>query len=173
MQAIIAFLSVSSSVASAIPTRAPPKLSARAAFEWTALGDSYASGIGSGVPDEPKKCFRYSEAYPRVIQDTDSIIPDHGSRVLNNIVSSGASVGDIRAHQFADEDTTDTMYGSRPKFGNPNIATLSLGGNDIGLQYLIDSCIYNFYPTVYSCDEARKDASAVVADPMLVDGISS
>jgi lysophospholipase L1-like esterase len=173
LQAILAFLSVSSFVASAVPTRTSPKISARDAFEWTALGDSYASGIGAGVPLEAKRCFRYSEAYPQAIQEGDNILPDHGSRVLNNVVCSGASTGDILAHQFADEDEEDNMYGKRPKFGNPKMATLSLGGNDIGLRYLLNSCVYNFYPTYYSCDDAIKDAFAAIDNPSLVDGISS
>jgi lysophospholipase L1-like esterase len=174
MKAMFAFIAISSSVsAGASLTQPYPKLIARDTFEWTALGDSYASGVGAGTPDELRRCFRYSDAYPRAIQAGNNILPDFGSRILNNVACSGASTGDILAHQFADLDTTDTMYGSRPKFGSPKMATLSLGGNDVGLRYLLNSCIYNFYPTYYTCDNAIKDAYSAISDQGLVTSISS
>jgi hypothetical protein len=37
-------------------------------FEWTAWGDSYASGVGSGNHVYERRCLCYDGAYPELIQ---------------------------------------------------------------------------------------------------------
>lgn len=160
------------SLTASMPTPTTPHLAIRnVPFEWTALGDSYASGVGSGTVDEKRRCMRYSDAYPRAMQ-AGSSLPDTGSRKLNNVVCSGSSAQDILDHQFKDQGSNETQYGARPAFGKPQMATISLGGNDIGLRYLLNSCIYNFYPSLYTCDEAIAASFAAIDDPILVENIS-
>lgn len=79
-------------------------------FEWTALGDSFASGVGSGNYVDGRRCLRYDGAYP-VIMNKDTTTFPSGDHVFNNVVCSGSSSRDIEAYQFYLEDTS----------GQPNI----------------------------------------------------
>ena len=72
-------------------------------FEWTALGDSYASGVGSTKYIDGRRCLRYDQGYPSLLNnDPDFANKDH---VFNNVVCSGAHYNDVENYQFYDEDT--------------------------------------------------------------------
>lgn len=76
-------------------------------FEWTAWGDSYASGVGSGDYDG-RRCLRYNQAYPVLMQDDpDKLLPGSGGK-LNNVACSGAKADEVNAYQFY---TDDQYYG--------------------------------------------------------------
>lgn len=122
-----------------------PKLQARdgkRVVNWAAMGDSYASGIGAGVRGSNSgdySCSRYTEAYPNVM----NVVLDGTSPVQRQffyVACSGAQTNNVRDDQagafVADVD----------------IATLSVGGNDIGFFDLINNCIFQFYIT-NSCEE--------------------
>lgn len=85
----------------------------RDTFEWTALGDSYSSGVGAGEYDSAcRRCLRYDDAYPRLINN-DGRLPS-GSHLFNNVVCSGSSTKDVEAYQFYDKDEfakPDASYG--------------------------------------------------------------
>ena len=72
-------------------------------LEWTALGDSYASGVGSTTYLQGRRCLRYDQAYPMQMNGDDNLgnTKDH---LFNNVVCSGAHASDIEAYQFYDED---------------------------------------------------------------------
>lgn len=41
-------------------------------FEWTALGDSYASGVGSTEYVDGRRCLRYDQAWPVLLNGDDN-----------------------------------------------------------------------------------------------------
>ncbi len=74
-------------------------------FEWTSLGDSYASGVGSLNYVDGRRCLRYDQAYP-VLLNSERDLAD-GDQIFNNVACSGATYDDSEKYQFYDEDTTD------------------------------------------------------------------
>lgn len=122
-----------------------PKIHARdgkRVMNWAAMGDSYASGIGAGERGSlsgDTSCSRYTEAYPNVMNVVlDSTAPD--TREFFYVACSGAKTADVK----------DNQAGSF--VGDIDIATLSVGGNDIGFFNLINNCIFQFFITA-SCEE--------------------
>ena len=89
--------------------------------EYVALGDSYASGNGTQLPDLSLQCYRSSLAYaPRVAKAR--------GMTLRFRACSGAETGDVTGGQTAAlSSTTDWV-------------TISIGGNDVGFTDLILSC---------------------------------
>lgn len=91
------------------------RLLPRASFEWTALGDSYSSGVGAGdYISNSYRCLRYPQAYPKLI-DADRRLP--GVHDFHNAVCSGSSTADVEKYQFYDKDTygePNWQYGRLP-----------------------------------------------------------
>lgn len=121
-----------------------PKLHARdgkRVVNWAAMGDSYASGIGAGVRGDNSGdyvCSRYSEAYPNVM----NIVLDGTGPVTREffyVACSGAQTNNVR-----DDQAGNFVW-------DVDIATLSVGGNDIGFFEIINNCIFQFYITE-SCE---------------------
>ena len=73
-------------------------------FEWTALGDSYASGVGSTNYVDGRRCLRYDQAWP-VLLNGDSNLATKGY-IFNNVVCSGSHCEDVEKYQFYDDDTS-------------------------------------------------------------------
>ncbi len=71
-------------------------------------------------------------------------MPGDPKRRFNNVACSGATTSEIMANQFLDESKYDPIYGNRPVFGHPQIATLTAGGDDIDSSGLILHCINSF-----------------------------
>ena len=119
--------------------------------EWTAMGDSYASGIGAGprITMLDGRCFRHSGAYPFQL---NLGIPGPSPR-FNFVACSGESFQKILANQFLDSPTTIPQ---RPAWGRaPHFVTLTMGGNDIGIRDLVLVCIYSIrrVSTGLTCDQ--------------------
>ena len=72
-------------------------------FEWTALGDSYASGVGSTTYKDGRRCLRYDQAYPVQMND-DKRLGNNKDHIFNNVVCSGSHSSEIEKYQFYDED---------------------------------------------------------------------
>ena len=118
--------------------------------EWTAMGDSYASGIGAGAlpqgPD-PDHCFRCSNSYPRIMQSGPGSL-DPAPQKFNFVACSGATFKEIFGHQLAEQDRP-----GRPAWGDsPEFVTLTLGGNDVGILPLVLTCIYSIPIQGIGCD---------------------
>ncbi|KAF5660854.1 integrin alpha n-terminal [Fusarium heterosporum] len=124
-----------------------------------AIGDSYSAGIGAGdrlgsVYDAFKSgtgksplfetllkghvsnlattdfaCARYDHAYPYILNQ-DSTIGDPSKRKFQFLSCSGAVMKDVLEKQIPNLD------------GDQDAITLSIGGNDIGLISLLNSCIF-------------------------------
>ena len=93
-------------------------------FWWTALGDSYASGVGSGTYTGGRRCLRYDQAYPVQMQGNNDLglgtTPEE-KRLFQNVVCSGAEVEDIESWQLLDDDTS-----SQPSYQYGKFLTNSL-----------------------------------------------
>jgi len=101
-------------------------------FEWTAWGDSYASGVGAGDYVDGFRCLRYSKAYPRFIDaDPDKYLPGPGGK-FNNVACSGAKVHEVEEYQFFEVKPLigkpSMEFYPRPAVGNPTMGTLTVGG---------------------------------------------
>ena len=135
-------------------------------IQWTAIGDSYATGVGVGDNLEWARCVRYSDAYP-LLMNVDKRMPgSKDGRRIWNCACSGASSQDILNTQFRDKPGSDTIYGARPEFGAPQIVTLTAGGDDIQFLNLIWYCVYELtpFPWSKSCSDQIKDSTSILRD---------
>lgn len=118
-------------------------------FEWTAWGDSYASGVGAGNYVNGRRCLRYDGAYPyQIYSDKDGTLHNDGGK-FNNVVCSGAEAHDILDYQFYDSDMINKpngQYTPRPSAGKPSMGTLTMGGDDIDFPGILNNCIAEGFP---------------------------
>lgn len=67
------------------------------------------------------------------------------------------------------------MLGPRPKFGNPQMATLSVGGDDIDFPGIVFNCILDSHfigaPPQRTCEDQRKHSWSLINSPDLVNNI--
>jgi len=91
-------------------------------LEWTALGDSYATGVGTTNYVDGTRCLRYDEAYPIIININpeyapggDAVLPP-GLYQFNNVACSGAETKDIIKWQLLDKPT---YHEPNPTYGEP------------------------------------------------------
>ena len=133
-------------------------------IQWTALGDSYATGVGVGDSLGYNGCAKYSDAYPLLMNNDPRLPGTYPDRRLWNCACSGATSQQILDTQFLDEPIHDAYYGLRPEFGFPQMATLSLGGDDIDFFHLVVFCVYQLCPnnycqnTIYKSRQTLEDA---------------
>lgn len=127
-------VSVSSAAAIAVGSVlvATPAFAADAAENYAALGDSYASGVGSREYIE-EDCYTSKLGYPQLWADS------HDVASFEFAACSGATTEDLNANQLdaLSEETTTV--------------TVSIGGNDIGFASVVQDCLLGDYPL---CDEA-------------------
>lgn len=92
------------------------------ADNYVALGDSYASGVGSGGTTLNSGCTRTTNAYPYLISQA------RANTNLTFVACSGATTTDVMNNQISSV-TSST-----------NVVTVEIGGNDIGFANLILAC---------------------------------
>lgn len=126
--------------------------------EWTAMGDSYASGVGAGTQplDEMNRCLRFPNAYPIVLQAGFKPKPSN----FNNVVCSGLSSNEIKDKELLDVPKEDGKRGLLPAWGKaPEFVTFTAGGNDIGILNLIATCMVSFKLWGDTCEQVIKSAN--------------
>ena len=102
---------------------------------YVALGDSYSSGVGTGVYDPASgSCARSPLSYPPLWAS------EHHPASFNFAACSGATTADVRATQIS------ALQAST------NLVTITIGGNDAG-----------FGPVVGTCTAARDDDTCIAA----------
>ena len=98
--------------------------------EWLAIGDSYTAAIGSnGIDDYDRTsfdCQRYLQAYPLKMNRNPRMPGIAGDRKLNFGACSGKKMKDVRDNQIKDKPAQGYVA-----FGKPQIAVMTIGGNDI------------------------------------------
>ena len=102
-------------------TAASPASAAGA--NYVALGDSYASGTGTGSYDLDSACQRSSKAYGPMWAAA------HGASSFTFAACSGAKTTDVKANQIAALSSSTTL------------ASISIGGNDAGFSSVMQSCV--------------------------------
>ncbi|EKJ76429.1 hypothetical protein FPSE_03428 [Fusarium pseudograminearum CS3096] len=122
-----------------------------------AIGDSYSAGIGAGdrlgsIYDAFKSgsdfaCARYDHAYPYVINQDDRI-GDPSKRKFQFLSCSGAVMKDVVDKQIPEMES------------GQDAITLSIGGNDVGLINLLNSCIFQM--GVFT--KAQAEAAKLIAE---------
>jgi lysophospholipase L1-like esterase len=105
------------------------------AVDYVALGDSYSSGVGTGVYDAASgACQRSPLSYSPLW------VAEHHPTNFAFVACSGAQTADVRANQIsALQPTTD-------------LVTITIGGNDAG-----------FGPVLQTCTVAESDRTCLAA----------
>ena len=112
-------LTTTGAAASAPPGGTPDRGNAT----YVAMGDSFAAGNGTGVPDLDPTCRRSSLAYAPLVA------AERPRTDLRFVACSGADTGTVLEHQMSSLDR------------GTDFVTLSVGGNDVGFQDLATECV--------------------------------
>lgn len=115
------------------------------AIEYVALGDSYASGVGTrSYIDDGSDCERSNAAHP-------ALVADELGADFTFAACSGARTGDVLAHQLDElSDGTD-------------LVTVTVGGNDTGWAGVIQRCAY---PYPWTCTAQIAAAERFIRDQL-------
>ncbi|KAL9612597.1 MAG: hypothetical protein Q9167_002803 [Letrouitia subvulpina] len=138
------------------------------------MGDSYAVGIGAGIP-MPKigpryyndLCYRFKKSYGMQTQD----LAFNKTPVFNYPACSGNKFDEIVKWQL--RDTPGGHLGAYyPSWGRkPRFVTLSMGGNDINIVTLVMKCILNINTRAQSsCDDQLKLSNKKLQGPQFTAG---
>lgn len=105
------------------------------AVDYVALGDSYSSGVGTGVYDAASgACQRSPLSYPPLW------VAEHHPASFTFVACAGATTADVRANQIS---------ALRPI---TDLVTITIGGNDAG-----------FGPVLQTCTVAKSDRTCLAA----------
>lgn len=130
------------------------------------MGDSYASGVGAGdfiPPEQP--CRRFTNSYPNQMNKDARLraSPDHK---FNPVMCSGSTFKNI--HSGGPYSQTDQLGN-----GNPTVATLTIGGNNVGFRAILTACIYRFYAwRSGDCTEELAKSQAIMDSPDFANGLA-
>ena len=113
---------------------------AAAAQPYVALGDSYASGDGTGVYySSSPSCYRSPDAYPPLVAARESY-------VLSFAACSGASTSTVMSSQLGSLSSTTS------------VVTVQVGGNDAGFSSVMESCALYYF----TCQSSINNADAYI-----------
>lgn len=121
---------------------------------YSALGDSYASGVGSGTydPSNPE-CEKSNNAYSQVFNKEHKKSIEH----FNFLACSGAKTEDVKDKQL---NTLDKRT---------DLITLTIGGNDVGFSNIIKSCAFG---SDENCNKVTQNAINVVNTQLVTNYIN-
>ncbi|KAL8776615.1 MAG: hypothetical protein Q9194_003046 [Teloschistes cf. exilis] len=115
---------------------------------WSAIGDSYAAGIGAGEgpgTSDDRSCSRYGDAYPHLLDD----LMDNKKAEFKFLACTGAISVEIK-----DQAKTLTT-------ASQDLLTISAGGNDVAFSTVLKKCVY-LTGTESACDSAFDAASSLI-----------
>jgi lysophospholipase L1-like esterase len=121
--------------AALIGTGIPAK--AATAVNYVALGDSYASGVGTG--SESGSCGQSSQAYPALWAAANS------PASFTFAACSGATTSDVISSQLSSLSSSTTLV------------SLTIGGNDVGFSSIMETCVLE---STSSCESAVSAAES-------------
>lgn len=119
---VASVLSVASLAAAAVTAAVTPAYAS--STHYVALGDSYASGTGTGSYDLDKACQRSSRAYAALWASA------HAPASFDFVACSGAKTGDVLSKQIGALNAGTTL------------ASISIGGNDAGFAATMETCVF-------------------------------
>jgi lysophospholipase L1-like esterase len=113
-----------------------------AGANYVALGDSYASGVGSGsYTSESGSCLRSTLAYPQLWAN------GHAPSSFKFVACSGAKTTDVNANQLSALSSSTTLV------------SITIGGNDVGFSTVMEDCVlYGTSTCVSDVDAAENTA---------------
>jgi lysophospholipase L1-like esterase len=108
-----------------------------ATTRYVALGDSYASGVGSGsYISASGNCLRSTLAYSQLWANA------HAPSSYASVACSGAKTTDVTANQLSALGSTTTLV------------SITIGGNDVGFSSVLEDCV------LYSTTTCVNDVNA-------------
>ncbi|MEO9322569.1 SGNH/GDSL hydrolase family protein [Nocardioides sp. C4-1] len=135
----LALTAVAATVAPAVVSAAPAQA---AAPSYVALGDSYASGLGTRGYVDDSSCKRSDAAYPR-------LVANQLGYALSFQACAGATIPTVSSGQLGALDAS-TSY-----------VSVSVGGNDAGFADVLTECATPVWAG--DCDGAIDGAQAFIA----------
>ena len=109
---------------SAVLVLSPATPASAAAVNYVALGDSYASGVGSGsYIASSGNCLRSTLAYSQLWANA------HSPSSYVSVACSGAKTTDVSASQLSALSPATTLV------------SLTIGGNDVGFATVMENCV--------------------------------
>jgi lysophospholipase L1-like esterase len=97
---------------------------AAAGARYVALGDSYASGVGSGsYTSSSGSCLRSTLAYSQLWANA------HAPASYVSVACSGAKTTDVNANQLSALSSSTTLV------------SVTIGGNDVGFATVMEDCV--------------------------------
>jgi lysophospholipase L1-like esterase len=109
---------------------------AAAGARYVALGDSYASGVGSGsYISSSGSCLRSTLAYSQLWAN------GHAPASYTSVACSGAKTTDVNADQLSALSTSTTLV------------SITIGGNDVGFSTVMEDCV--IYSTTTCVNEVN------------------
>ncbi len=95
-----------------------------AGANYVALGDSYASGVGSGsYTSESGSCLRSTLAFSQLWANS------HAPASYRSVACSGAKTTDVNANQLSALSSSTTLV------------SIVIGGNDVGFSGVMEDCV--------------------------------
>ncbi|KAF2804963.1 SGNH hydrolase [Mytilinidion resinicola] len=140
-----------------------------------AIGDSYTAGEGAnGFPDyiaSSANCDRYKQSWPlQLIADPawDSFNGKKPALVFG--ACSGATMNDLIANQL--QLGVPNASEAYTKIGKPQIAVMTIGGNDADFFGAINACILHLSPSL-PCSQKLTSISAHLASPAFATALAT
>jgi lysophospholipase L1-like esterase len=105
-----------------------------------ALGDSYSSGEGAGhyepgTDTSSNTCHRSRSAWPTLVADQRRL-----KEIRPSLACSGATVTDVLSGRAGGQpERTHSQIGRIT--GEPDLITITIGGNDLGFRKILENCI--------------------------------
>lgn len=118
---------------------------AASSTQYVALGDSYASGLGSGSYGDSGSCYRSTLAFSQLWANA------HSPASFVSVACSGATTSDVASSQLAALSTGTTLV------------SIVVGGNDVNFADTMEDCvIYGTDTCVSDIDAAENQAQTVL-----------
>jgi lysophospholipase L1-like esterase len=109
--------------------------------DYVALGDSFAAGVGA-APVPGSACGTSPQGYPPVLTQLSNV------RLIGNFACKGLTTGQVAA-QLADPAVSAAL-------AQAELITLTVGGNDLGVEQIARSCASGTTPA--QCQAAIANA---------------
>ncbi|KAF2501532.1 SGNH hydrolase [Lophium mytilinum] len=116
--------------------------------EILGIGDSYSAGIGSNgdidSDDASSTCHRFARAWPMQLRNSDSWLDFNIDKPkLTFGACSGGVMKDLRDNQL--QQGVPNPADVNLKIGKPQVAVLTIAGNDAQFSNIVNDCIYRFW----------------------------
>lgn len=119
-----------------VPLALAAPAGATSSTHYVALGDSYASGLGSGSYGNSGSCYRSTLAFSQLWADA------HSPAAFASVACSGATTSDVANNQLSALSAGTTLV------------SIVVGGNDVGFANTMEDCV------LYGTDTCVSDINA-------------